>query len=65
MRMQATRGEEFKDDFRKALPGEIVQRLSALSPWKSAWAIAQEMLVLAALIAIARACWTPWWSFPA
>ena len=58
--MRPMRGEEFKDDFRKALPAEIVQRLSVLSPWKSAWALAQEGLALAALIAVALHWWTPW-----
>jgi len=32
----ASRGEEFKDDFRRALPADLVQRLSRISPWRSA-----------------------------
>lgn len=54
------KGEEFKDDFRRALPAEIVQRLSRISPWRSAWSVAQEVLVLGALIAAALTWWTPW-----
>jgi len=57
-------GEEFKDDFRKALPPELVQRLSRISPWRSAWSVAQEFLVLLALIAVALAWWTPWVVIP-
>jgi len=56
-----TRGEEFKDDFRKALPKELVQELSRVSAWRSAWSVLQEILVLAALIAVALHFWT-WWA---
>jgi len=54
------RGEEFRDDFRKALPAELVQRLSRVSPWRSAWSVLQELLALAALIAVALHWWRPW-----
>jgi len=47
------RGEEFKDDFRRALPGELVQRLSRISPWRSAWSVPQEFLAIGALVAAA------------
>ena len=47
------RGEEFKDDFRKALPKELVQALSRVSFARSAWSVLQEALVLGALIAVA------------
>ena len=53
-------GEEFKDDFRKALPRELVQHLSQVSARRSAWSVVQEFLVLAALIAAALYWWT-WW----
>ena len=53
-------GEEFKDDFRRALPKELVQRLSRVSDGRSAWAVLQEFLVLAVLIAAALHWWT-WW----
>ena len=57
----AERGEEFKDDFRKALPKELVQRLSRVSAWRSSWSMLQEILALAALIATALHFWT-WWA---
>ena len=53
-------GEEFKDDFRKALPKELVQRLSTVSFPRSAWSVLQEFAVLGALIAAALTWWT-WW----
>jgi fatty acid desaturase len=56
----AVRGEEFKDDYRKALPKELVQRLSQVSAWRSAWAVLQEFLVIGALMAAAATWWT-WW----
>lgn len=56
----AARGEEFKDDFRKALPRELVAELSTISTARAAWSILQELLVLCALIAAALAWWTPW-----
>ena len=52
-------GEEFRDDFRKALPQETVQRLATISLVRSAWSVLQEVLVLAALIAAALRWWTP------
>jgi fatty acid desaturase len=55
------RGEEFKDDFRKALPPELVQRLSRISPWRSAWSVLQEFLAIGALVAAALHSWT-WWT---
>lgn len=58
--LQKARGEEFKDDFRKALPKELVQRLSQVSFWRSAWSILQEAAVLGVLIAAALYFWT-WW----
>lgn len=60
----AVRGEEFKDDFRKALPRELVQRLSQISAWRSAWSVLQEFLVIGALVAAALYWWTPWVVIP-
>jgi fatty acid desaturase len=57
---ESARGEEFRDDFRRALPAATVQRLAAISPWRSAWAVTQELLVLAALVGAALAWPTPW-----
>lgn len=54
-------GEEFKDDFRRALPNELVQRLSRISFWRSAWSVLQEFLVLGMLIGAALYWWT-WWA---
>ena len=56
---QALRGEEFRDDFRKALPRETVQRLAAISSARAAWSVLQEVVAIAALVAIALAWWTP------
>ena len=55
------RGEEFKDDFRKALPKELVQRLSRISFWRSAWSVLEELLVIGVLITTALTWWT-WWA---
>ncbi len=52
-------GEEFRDDYRKALPKETVQRLAAISFARSTWSVLQEVLVLAALVAVALHWWTP------
>jgi fatty acid desaturase len=56
----AARGEEFRDDVRRALPKELVQQLSQVSAGRAAWSVLQEFLVLGALIAIALHWWT-WW----
>jgi fatty acid desaturase len=51
------RGEEFKDDFRKALPKEVVQCLTRRSPGKATAAVLHDFAVLAAAIAIALHFW--------
>jgi fatty acid desaturase len=58
------RGEEFKDDFRKALPKELVQRLSRISFLRSTWSVLQEFLVIGALVAAALHWWMPWAVIP-
>jgi fatty acid desaturase len=60
MAATSIRGEEFKDDFRKALPRELAQRLSQISAWRSAWSVLQEFLAIGALVAAALYWWTPW-----
>ena len=50
-------GEEFKDDFRKALPKEIVQRLTRRSAWRATAAIAEDIAVIAAAVAFALWLW--------
>ena len=54
-----TRGEEFRDDYRKALPAETVQRLAQISFARAGWSVLQEVVVLGALIATALHFWTP------
>ncbi len=56
----AASGEEFKDDFRKALPRELVAEFSRVSTGRAAWSVLQEILVLGALVAAALHAWT-WW----
>ena len=57
------KGEEFKDDFRKALPRELVLELTRRSAWRATAAVLQDV----AVIALARgrcACLlaaTRWW----
>jgi fatty acid desaturase len=51
------KGEEFKDDFRKALPREVVQRLTRRSPWRASAAVLHDFAVLAAAIAVGLAFW--------
>lgn len=56
--MSATgRGEEFKDDFRKALPKDVVQRLARRSPMRATLAILNDVAAIAAAIALALAFW--------
>ena len=50
-------GEEFKDDFRKALPKELVQRLTRRSAWRATLAIAEDLAVIALAAAVALAFW--------
>jgi fatty acid desaturase len=45
------KGEEFKDDFRKALPRELVQELTRRSDWRASFAVLHDLLILAAAIA--------------
>jgi fatty acid desaturase len=60
------KGEEFKDDYRKALPREVVQRLTRRSPWRATAAVLQDVLVLAAAIAVGLYFWpNPLALFPA
>lgn len=55
----AERSEEFRDDYRKALPAGVVQRLAAISNLRAARSVLQEVIVIAALIAAALHWWTP------
>ena len=50
-------GEEFKDDYRQALPKELVQNLTRRNPWRASAAILHDVLVLAGAIAAALWFW--------
>jgi fatty acid desaturase len=50
-------GEEFKDDFRRALPREVVQRLTRRSPWRATLAVLHDFVILVAAIALALYFW--------
>ena len=54
---EPARGEEFKDDYRKALPLELVQRLARRSAWRSSAALLQDIFVLIVSISVALAFW--------
>ena len=54
---EPARGEEFKDDYRKALPQELVQRLARRSAWRSSAALLQDIFVLIVSISVALAFW--------
>src|SRR4030095_16994866 len=54
---KAVKGEEFKDDFRKALPKEVVQALTRRSPWTASGAVLHDVAVIAAAIAVALYFW--------
>ena len=51
------RGEEFKDDYRQALPKEFVARLAQRSAWRATLPVLADFAVLAAAIALALAYW--------
>ena len=50
-------GEEFKDDYRKALPRELVQELTRRSPWRATLAVASDLVVLAIALAVGLHYW--------
>jgi fatty acid desaturase len=51
------KGEEFKDDFRRALPAELVRQLARRSAWRATAAVLQDFAVIAAAIAVALHFW--------
>jgi fatty acid desaturase len=51
------RGEEFRDDFRKALPKDVLARLTRRSAWRATWPIVVDLLVIALAAAAALATW--------
>jgi fatty acid desaturase len=50
-------GDEFKDDYRKALPKDLVQQLTRRSAWRTTAAIFHDVAVLAAAIGAALCFW--------
>jgi fatty acid desaturase len=52
-----SKGEEFRDDYREALPREVVARLARRSGWRASLAIVGDVAVIAAAIALALAYW--------
>jgi fatty acid desaturase len=50
-------GEEFKDDFRKALPRELVLELTQRSVWRASAAVLHDFAVIAVALAAALAYW--------
>jgi fatty acid desaturase len=51
------KGEEFKDDFRKALPKEVVQSLTRRSAWRASAAVLHDFAVIAIALAVALYFW--------
>ena len=55
------KGEEFKDDFRKAalsdLPRELVQELTRRSAWRASMAVVHDLAILAVAISIGLYYW--------
>ena len=51
------KGEEFKDDFRRALPREVVHGLTRRSAWRASAAVAHDFAVIAAAIAVGLYFW--------
>jgi fatty acid desaturase len=50
-------GEEFKDDYRRALPKELVRELTRRSAWRASAAVLSDVAVLAVAIVGALAYW--------
>jgi fatty acid desaturase len=50
-------GEEFKDDYRRALPKELIRELTRRSAGRATAAVLEDFAVLAAAIALALAYW--------
>jgi fatty acid desaturase len=50
-------GEEFKDDYRRALPKALIQQLTRRSGWRATAAVLADFAVLAAAIGLALAYW--------
>jgi fatty acid desaturase len=51
------KGEEFKDDFRRALPKALVQELTRRSAWRASAAVLEDLAVLTLAIGAALVYW--------
>ena len=51
------KGEEFKDDFRRALPRELVLELTRRSAWRATLCVLEDVAIIALAIAAALAYW--------
>jgi fatty acid desaturase len=51
------RGEEFKDDYRRALAPELVRELTRRSTWRATLAVLADVAVLGFVIVVALAYW--------
>ena len=51
------RGEEFRDDYRKALPAEVVRRLARRSAWRASVAVLEDVAVIALAVTAGVAFW--------
>jgi fatty acid desaturase len=51
------KGEEFKDDFRKALPKEVLARFTQRSAWRASASVFSDFAIIALAAAIALAFW--------
>jgi fatty acid desaturase len=51
------KGEEFKDDFRKALPREVLERFTRRSGWRATLSVLSDVAAIALAAAAALAFW--------
>lgn len=51
------KGEEFRDDVRRALPREVVLELTRRSAWRATAAVVQDVAVIIAAVALALSFW--------
>jgi fatty acid desaturase len=51
------KGEEFKDDFRKALPKDVLARFTRRSPWRASLAVVEDFAVIVLSAGIALHYW--------
>jgi fatty acid desaturase len=51
------KGEEFKDDYRKALPKEVLARFTQRSDWRSTVAVLSDGAIIALAAAVALSFW--------